>query len=183
MPTAPTRRGDTDRVAADERMASRAMKTAPRRYLTLLALLLGACGDWKDDVSPEALPPVTLPGVWVGVFPCDNCPGIDVRLWLRTDGRFFVEQHYPAMNEESGVPTTAHGLGRWQWNAEERILVLDGEGPDRIFEQPDAETLIMSKKRHSPTAARSTTCPCCRAGSIRKRTSRTSPGRDNSATS
>jgi hypothetical protein len=118
-------------------------ETRTRTHLTLLALLLGACGDWKDDASPEAVPPATLPGVWAGVFPCDNCPGIDIGLWLRADGRFFVEQHYPAMNEGVGVPTAAHALGRWLWNAEERILVLDGEGPDRIFEHPDAETLIM----------------------------------------
>jgi hypothetical protein len=119
------------------------MITAPGPCLTLLALLLAACGDWKDETSSDSLPPVTLPGVWVGVFPCDNCPGIDISLWLRTDGRFFIEQHYPAMNGGGGMPTTAHGLGRWQWNAEDHILVLDGEGPDRVFEQPDAETLIM----------------------------------------
>jgi hypothetical protein len=119
------------------------MKTAPGHYLTLLALLLGACGDWKDDASPEALPPATLPGVWTGVFPCDNCPGIDIRLWLRTDGRFFIEQHYPAGNEGAGEPMTTHGLGRWQWNAAECFLVLVGAGPNRIFEQPDAQTLML----------------------------------------
>jgi hypothetical protein len=119
------------------------MKAPPGPYLALLALTLGACGDRKGDASPEALPPATLAGVWGGVFPCDNCPGIEVGLWLRTDGRFFIEQHYPATDEEGAVPTTAYGLGRWQWNDEERILVLGGEGPDRIFEQPDPDSLIM----------------------------------------
>ncbi len=118
------------------------MKSGPRRYLALLATLLGACGESPDDASPHALPPATLPGVWTGVFPCDNCPGIDTSLWLRADGRFFIEQHYLATDEE-GVPTIAHGLGRWLWYAEEQFVVLDGKGPDRIFEQPDVDTLIM----------------------------------------
>ena len=118
------------------------MRAAPRRYLALLATLLGACGESTNDLSKQALPPATLPGVWTGIFPCDNCPGIDTSLWLRADGRFFIEQHYPAISEE-GVPTTAHGLGRWMWNAEEQTVALEGKGPDRIFEQPDAEKLIM----------------------------------------
>jgi hypothetical protein len=118
------------------------MKTAPRRYLTFLALLLGACGD-SQDATPEAPPPATLPGVWVGVFPCDNCPGIDITLWLRPDERFFIEQRYQAMDEDGSAPMAAHGLGRWQWKAEERILVLDGAGADRIFERPDTNTLLM----------------------------------------
>ena len=119
------------------------MKTAPRRYLIFFTLMLGACGDWQNDATPEAPPPATLPGVWAGTFPCDNCPGIDITLWLRPDKRFFIEQRYPAMDEEGSTPITAHGLGRWRWNVEERILLLDGEGPDRIFEQPNADTLLM----------------------------------------
>jgi copper homeostasis protein (lipoprotein) len=127
------------------------MKTAILRFLALLAVLLGACVESTDDASQQALPPVTLPGVWTGVFPCDNCPGIDTSLWLRADGQFFIEQHYAAIND-GGIPMTAHGLGRWRWSAEERIVVLDGEGPDRIFEQPDAETLLM--RTASPLAHR-----------------------------
>lgn len=122
------------------------MNAAPKLYLallaTLLAALVAACGESTDDAAPQALPPATLPGVWTGVFPCDNCPGIDTGLWLRADGRFFIEQQYPAI-VESGVPTTAHGLGRWLWNAEDQVVMLDGNGPDRIFEHPDGETLIM----------------------------------------
>ncbi len=119
------------------------MNAAPRRYLPLLVTLLAACGESTDNASPQALPPATLTGVWTGVFPCDNCPGINTNLWLRTDGRFFIEQHYPAIDEGGGLPSTAHGLGRWLWNTEERVVMLAGEGPDRIFEQPDVDTLIM----------------------------------------
>ena len=118
------------------------METTPRRYLAYLTLLLGACGD-SHDATPEAPAAKVLPGVWVGVFPCDNCPGIDITLWLRPDERFFIEQRYRAMDGEGSAPTTAYGLGRWRWNSEERILVLDGAGPDRIFERRDADTLLM----------------------------------------
>ena len=119
-----------------------AMGTATRCQLAFLALLLGACGD-SHDATPEAAPAAALPGVWAGVFPCDNCPGIDVTLWLRPDKRFFIEQRYAAMAGEDGGPTTAYGLGRWRWNPEERTLILDGAGPDRIFERRGGDTLLM----------------------------------------
>jgi uncharacterized lipoprotein NlpE involved in copper resistance len=117
------------------------MERASLRCLALLALLLGACGDSRD--APPAPPrSASLPGVWVGVFPCDDCPGIDVTLWLRADERFFIEQHYRP-GDSSGTPATAYGLGRWRWDAGGRVLVLDGEGPDRIFEPDGADALRM----------------------------------------
>lgn len=119
------------------------MNGASLRCLAFLALLLGACGD-SPDAPPEPPRSASLPGVWVGVFPCDNCPGIDVTLWLRADERFFIEQRYRAMEgEDSSTPTTAYALGRWHWDAGERVLVLDGAGPDRIFERDEADTLLM----------------------------------------
>ena len=117
-----------------------AMDTASLRSLALLLLLLGACGD-SPDAPTEAPRPASLPGVWAGVFPCDNCPGIDVTLWLRADERFFIEQRYRPVDGESS--TTAYGLGRWRWDAEGRVLVLDGAGPDRLLEPHDADTLLM----------------------------------------
>ena len=105
--------------------------------------LLSGCEDKDEQPVPEAPPPETLPGAWAGVFPCDNCAGIDTTLWLRSDGRFLIEQQYPPGENDGGPALTAHGLGRWHWAGDVRHLVLDGRGPQRVFERPEPDILLM----------------------------------------
>ena len=105
--------------------------------------VLSGCEDKDEKPVPEAPPPETLPGAWAGVFPCDNCAGIDTTLWLRPDGRFLIEQQYPPGENAGEIAVAAHGLGRWRWQAEERRLVLDGRGPQRVFEWPETDILLM----------------------------------------
>ncbi|HEX5787641.1 MAG TPA: copper resistance protein NlpE N-terminal domain-containing protein [Woeseiaceae bacterium] len=113
-----------------------------RAALALLAacMLLPACGRDEPAPAPAAPDPATLPGVWAGVYPCADCPGIETRLWLRPDGRFFLEQRYLAGAD--GDPAAAtHNLGRWQWDPGGRVLSLAGAGPVRRFERPSADRL------------------------------------------
>jgi copper homeostasis protein (lipoprotein) len=101
-----------------------------------LSLALAACGGSNSD--SEAAPAVdigTLVGVYAGVFPCANCPAIDARLWLRSDGVFFLRQdHRPA---EGAEVERTHALGRWAWDAGSSELVLRGHGPERRFHSVD----------------------------------------------
>jgi len=66
-----------------------------------------------------------------------------VTLWLRSDRRFFIEQRYRPVEGEADSPAAAYGLGRWDWRAEGDVLALTGEGPERLFEWPDADVLLM----------------------------------------
>jgi copper homeostasis protein (lipoprotein) len=100
--------------------------------LVISALLLSACGE-NDAGSGNAPPfdPTTLPGIYAGTFPCGNCPGIDVRLWLRNDGVFFMRQDYRATDEDP--VERVHALGHWAWDSAAPALVLRGQGPERRF--------------------------------------------------
>jgi len=112
------------------------------RIIIIIALvLLGSCGDDRDTGSPSNLPVASLPGVYSGVFPCEGCPGIPTTLWLRSDGRFFIEQRYPTVDERRSMNTRS--LGNWSWAVDERTVTLKGAGPMRRFVRPDADTLIM----------------------------------------
>jgi copper homeostasis protein (lipoprotein) len=94
------------------------------------SLALAACGGPDSDIEPApAIDVSTLVGVYSGVFPCENCPGIDARLWLRPDGAFFMRQDHRA-TEGAEVERT-HSLGRWAWDAGAGELVLRGRGPER----------------------------------------------------
>jgi uncharacterized lipoprotein NlpE involved in copper resistance len=105
----------------------------------LLALLAGCDGD-RDD-APTTLARASLPGVYSGEFPCDGCPGVETELWLHDDGRFFLQQGYPEVDEQAAL--TTYNLGRWTWVSEDAELVLAGSGPQRRFIRSDANTLLM----------------------------------------
>lgn len=115
--------------------------TLNRIVILIVFFLVGSCGGDGDVESPPNLPINSLPGVYVGVFPCEGCPGIPTTLWLRSDGRFFFEQEYPAVEEREAM--SAHNLGRWNWVVDERTLTLQGSGPARRFARQDADTLMM----------------------------------------
>jgi hypothetical protein len=107
------------------------------RIRTCLACVFGLLAVSCDApiTIPAAVSAVdlrSLPGVYAGGFPCANCPGIEVRLWIREDGVFFLRQDY--LGELSSPIDRVHALGRWRWNAAEARLVLEGRGPDRKFQ-------------------------------------------------
>ncbi len=104
-------------------------------------ILLGGCSQDRDSGSRQELLVESLPGVYTGVFPCADCPGIPTTLWLRSDSRFFIEQKYPAVDKLPAMNTQS--LGRWNWLVDERTVLLKGSGPMRRFVRPDADTLIM----------------------------------------
>lgn len=96
------------------------------------SLTLAACGGPDSDGEPAPAVDIgALVGVYAGVFPCDNCPAIDARLWLRSDGVFFLRQDHRAA--EGAEVERTHALGRWAWDAGAGELVLRGHGPERRF--------------------------------------------------
>ncbi len=110
-------------------------------FLLLAVLTAAGCGGPDEDPGETAdAPPPPTPGLWQGTFPCADCPGIEVTLWLRPDGVFFLRQRYLA---EDGGDERYYGLGRWTWDEDEAVLRLRGGGPERVFERPAAGRLAM----------------------------------------
>jgi hypothetical protein len=112
-----------------------------RSLFLLVILFVGSCSDDREGGHLTELPVTTLPGVYSGVFPCEGCAGIPTTLWLRADGRFFIEQKYPEVDDRDAM--NAYNLGRWLWVTEDRTLVLQGAGPRRTFRRPGPDSLIM----------------------------------------
>lgn len=112
-------------------------------WILILAALLGGCGDDNGAVPEEspAATPAPAAGLYEGTFPCADCPGIDITLWLRPDGRYFLRQHYRTSAEAGGEHY--YGLGRWQWDAAAVTLTLRGGGPERIFELREGGLLAL----------------------------------------
>lgn len=112
-----------------------------RLLILIVLVVVGGCSDDRDSDSPAELPDTSLPGVYTGLFPCEDCPGIETTLWLRSDSRFFFRQRYPGRNGREAMNT--YGLGRWSWITGDGVVVLKGAGPDRTFTRPDRDTLVM----------------------------------------
>lgn len=107
--------------------------------LACAVLPIGGCGDGSDISAGTGN--ASLPGVYAGTFPCRNCPGIRVSLWLRSDGRFFISQKY--LEDADGDAMTTYNLGRWRSIANGRGIELRGDGPRRFFSRADHDTLLM----------------------------------------
>jgi len=111
------------------------------RLIFFVVVLIGGCSAERDSDSLAESSETHIPGVYSGVFPCESCPGIPTTLWLRSDGRFFMEQSYPETDERGAL--MAHGLGRWRWIADDNLMVLKGAGPGRTFTRVNQDTLAM----------------------------------------
>lgn len=110
--------------------------------VVLLVAFFAACSDGGSRPSPAtfARPDGPAPDVYRGVFPCEDCPGIDTSLWLRADGAFFWRQEY--LDDQGDAATTVHNRGRWQVEPS-GTLVLNGAGPPRRLEAAGPGTLLL----------------------------------------
>ena len=115
-----------------------------RLLVFIVALLVAACGDEPQPEAPAEIPIATLPGVYAGQFPCQECSAIPTTLWLRADARFFLKQEYGETEESDAM--SVYSFGRWQWRKEDGLLALRGEGPDRLFARPDEDALVMQTR-------------------------------------
>jgi NlpE N-terminal domain len=127
-------------------------------WLAAAALVAGCGAGGGDDTRVQLTPmPEGLAGVYAGEFPCLNCEAIAATLWLRTDERFFLKQTY-----RGGAPgasgdaveigdTSAYAMGRWLWDEQAALIVLDSPGPPRRLSRLDEQRLQLqpsSKVEH-----------------------------------
>lgn len=68
-------------------------------------------------------------GVYEGVLPCADCPGIRTRLTLQQDGRFELSMRYIERRVEPFVSS-----GRFSWNADGNTITLDDGAMYRVQE-------------------------------------------------
>jgi hypothetical protein len=111
------------------------------RFAPLLLAMLVACDGAGDGPDGEAayFDAAALPGAYVGRFVCRNCPGIEVALWLRADGTFFLRQDY--LGGEDAPTERVHKFGRWTFDTIDRTLALQSRGPDLRFAVDDDAVL------------------------------------------
>ncbi|HEX6995217.1 MAG TPA: copper resistance protein NlpE N-terminal domain-containing protein [Gammaproteobacteria bacterium] len=113
-----------------------------RSFAIVLPLFVAACGDAALERPETAFsrPAGPAPDVYSGVFPCDNCPGIETTLWLRADGTFFWRQRY--LDHDGAPATTSYNLGRWNSDADGTLL-LAGWGPPRRLDVSGPDALLL----------------------------------------
>jgi uncharacterized lipoprotein NlpE involved in copper resistance len=109
------------------------MKKTPSLLLTL-AILLAGCVPRQGDPGVPADPAhnsrnaLDWAGVYEGVLPCADCPGISTRLTLQADGHYALRTQYL---DRQPAPQTVQG--RFSWNAAGNTIVLDAAGRGQQF--------------------------------------------------
>jgi uncharacterized lipoprotein NlpE involved in copper resistance len=102
------------------------------------ALLLCACMPRKDDgATATTAKPADMhtsqnsldwAGVYEGVLPCADCPGIKTRLTLARDGRYELATQYL---ERQAAPTSVRG--QFTWLPGGTTIALDAQGSGQRF--------------------------------------------------
>lgn len=114
----------------------------------LLGLLLG-CMPRAESTTPITAKPADMhnsrisldwAGVYEGVLPCADCPGIKTRLVLQRDGHFELRTQYL---ERQVVPQTA--TGRFTWNTAGSAVVLDAAGQGQSFAVGEGRLLQLNR--------------------------------------
>jgi len=127
--------------------------TAPLCAALSVAVLLGGCMPRAETAAtPKAVidghnsrNALDWAGVYEGVLPCADCPGIKTRLVLRDDGRFELQTQY--LERE---PEPRSFSGRFTWNAAGSGITLDAGGGGQKYLVGEGRLLQMNRDGTAP---------------------------------
>lgn len=121
-----------------------------------LTAMLCACAHEKEvpSAKPAAADPVDShtsrnsldwAGVYEGVLPCADCPGIKPRLTLGSDGTFERQTRY--LDRET-VPRTE--LGKFTWHASGNAISLDANGGGEQYAVGEGRLTLLNRDGTRP---------------------------------
>jgi uncharacterized lipoprotein NlpE involved in copper resistance len=114
-----------------------------------VAAALGACMPRQDAAVPDpahnSRNALDWAGVYEGITPCADCPGIKLRLTLQKDGRFELNTQYL---ERQVSPQTARG--EFRWNAAGNTITLDASGAGQQFRVGEDRLLQLNRDGSAP---------------------------------
>jgi uncharacterized lipoprotein NlpE involved in copper resistance len=120
--------------------------------LAAAAALVGCMPRGSDTTGPARLPDghnsrnaLDWAGTYSGVTPCADCPGIELRLTLQSDGRYQLSTRY---QDRQVAPQTVSG--RFSWDAGGNIVTLDGAGSGQRFRVGEGRLLQLNQDGTSP---------------------------------
>ncbi|MCU0924056.1 MAG: copper resistance protein NlpE [Burkholderiaceae bacterium] len=126
------------------------MRKTPAVVLLVSAALAG-CMPRQDVGLPDPDPAhnsrnaLDWAGVYEGVTPCADCPGIRTRLTLLGDGRFELSTQYI---DRQPAPQTVQG--RFSWNTAGSTITLEGAGGGRQFRVGEGRLLQLNHDGSAP---------------------------------
>lgn len=111
----------------------------------LLATGLPAVDAMAADAAHNSRNALDWAGVYEGVTPCADCPGIQTRLTLHKDGRYALRTQYL---ERPVATRTVHGS--FEWDASGSTITLGGEGDGQQFRVGEGRLLQLNRDGSAP---------------------------------
>lgn len=120
--------------------------------LFVLATVLSACAQQKGSVTAKpdshtSQNSLDWAGVYEGVLPCADCPGIKTRLTLNSDGTYERVMQYL---ERPGAAETVRGLFTWQVSG--NAITLDEHGDGQQYAVGEGRVTLLYRDGSRPTA-------------------------------
>lgn len=124
--------------------------------MLVLTAMLSACAHEKEmtPVKFAVASPVDShtsrnsldwAGVYEGMLPCSDCPGIKTRLTLGSDGTF--ERQTQHLDRET-VPRTE--LGQFTWQASGNVISLDANGGGQQYAVGEGRLILLNRDGTRP---------------------------------
>jgi len=126
---------------------TRAMRAA--FILCLVAALLSACMPRREGAEAATAQPADVhtsrdsldwAGVYEGVLPCADCPGIETRLTLERDGSYVISTRYL---DRQHSPLIARG--QFTWHAGGNAISLDAKGGGQQYAVGEGRLVLLNR--------------------------------------
>lgn len=113
------------------------------KKLILLSLFISViyigCSSAPEIVLDQKQIKFLTNGIWLGVFPCADCEGIDYQLNLKDDFTFKQKSVYKGENEEIIIDE-----GTWAFESDS-VIVLYGSNEDKLFLIGSKELILLDQ--------------------------------------
>lgn len=98
--------------------------------IIITSLVINCSSDKIEEPSTSSKDSLNWSGAYIGVLPCENCPGIETKLTLTQDNTYSLETARKELDEES---TTTYGSFRWNSNGTKIELAPNGSEGKEIY--------------------------------------------------
>jgi heat shock protein HslJ len=83
-----------------------------------------------------------LSGVYTGMLPCADCPGIQTKIELKKDATYVMQTKYIDRSEELFTDS-----GKFRWNVEDRTITLDNSLVSQCLVEGNTLTVLVNGKK------------------------------------
>ncbi|MDH6304162.1 putative lipoprotein NlpE involved in copper resistance [Parabacteroides sp. PF5-5] len=111
-------------------------------FLFVFAFVFVSCGNRGLSDGHYAQNSLSYGGVYEGVIPCADCPGIDLVITLDYKGNYTKKMTYQDKEPENVFSTS----GKFKWDSTGTVITLTGKADGEKFKVVEGAIIMLDAK-------------------------------------